>query len=318
MLDVTEPSPVHAEVFAAATLSRPRIGPGVASARRLVGYGKSFASFGEIVQGRRTDGEDFLITLPVDLWSTCRVVCEASAGPSVVDADLCKSRQVAEEMLAVLGMGSGVSMRLELTRNIPIGKGLSSSTADMLAVVRAFQELFGVIVTDAFISRLFTRIEPHDALHYPMSVVYNHRRGRLLDRLDHIPDFQIVAVDAGGRVCTEAYNKRLDFGADLIAEYQRLYQRVLTAFAAKDDAAIAGCAQRSTELHVMRTDNAFLRGLLEQARAPGVLGIVTTHSGTCGGFLLPGNATAEQVAGVEAAVGHFGALFRTRTLRMLR
>ena len=281
---------------------------------RAVGEGASFASFGEIVQGQRSDGEDFLITLPVDRWSRGRVSWEAIDGPSRVDAELVKSRRVAEELLRLLGLGSGLRLRVELAREMPIGKGLSSSTADMLAVVRACQALFSVQLSDTCISRLFARIEPHDALHYPTSVAYNHRRGRLLARFDYTPDFQIVAVDAGGEVCTEAYNGSLDFCPGLRAEYDLLYRDAVSAFAARDDAAIARCALRSTRLHVERTGNPFLRRLLALAGCLDVLGLVATHSGTCGGFLLSGHAAEDVLAGVEAAVAHRGAVFRTRTL----
>ncbi len=286
------------------------------SPRRGVGHGKAFASFGEIVQGRRTDGEDFLITLPVDLWSRCRVSCEPCAGPSVVEAPLAKSRRVAEELLRVLGLASGVRLRIELRRDIPVGKGLSSSTADMLAVLRACQAPLGIVFGNAFISRLFAGIEPHDALHYPTSVVYNHRRGRLLDRLGYIPDFRIVAVDAGGEVCTETYNRRLDFSPTLIDDYQRLYQHAVAAFAKRDDAAIAHCALQATELHLARTSNELLRRLLERAKRMDVLGLLNTHSGTCGGFLLPGDADDDDLGRVRARLAGLGAVFHTRTLRI--
>jgi len=283
--------------------------------RRSVGRGKSFASFGEIVQGRRADGEDFLITLPVDLWSTCRVSSEPVDGPSAVEATLPKSRRIAEEMLRLLGLGSGIRLRIELSRDMPVGKGLSSSTADMLAVLRACEELFGVAVRETLVSRLFTEIEPHEALHYPVSVVYNHCRGRLMKRLDYIPDFQIVAVDAGGEVCTQTYNSNLAFTPTFIAEYEHLYQNALSAFAARDDAAIARCARRSTELHAARTGNVFLDRLLAQADAMGALGLLTAHSGTCGGILLPSTVHDHELAQVQAQVAHLGvAVFCTRTL----
>jgi len=287
----------------------------LAMTKKLIGYGKSFASFGEIVQGRLSNGEDFLVTLPIDMWSTCKLVCEPINGPSFVDAKFPKSRAVAEHMLEVLGMSSGVSTRIDFTRNIPIGKGLSSSTADMLAVVRAFQEMFGVNITENFISQLFTKIEPHDALHYEMSVVYNHRQGKLLSKLDYIPDFNIIAVDAGGETSTEEYNKDLNFTPPLLNEYDKLYHELSLAFAKKDDIEIARCAQQSTELHVNRTGNAFLAKLLKKANDVNVLGILTTHSGTYGGVLLPGNTSDEVLDRVEAEVTEIGHVFRTKTLQ---
>lgn len=284
---------------------------------RLIGYGKSYASFGEIVQGRLTNGEDFLITIPVDMWSTCELVCEQVPGSSIIESKFSKSSEVAKHMLSVLGMEDGVRISIDFTRNIPIGKGLSSSTADMLAVVRAFQEVFGVIVTENFISRLFSRIEPHDGLHYYMSVAYNHRQGNLLTKLNYIPDYRIVGVDAGGEMSTVAYNKNIKFEHDILKQYDQLYDDTHISFAKRDDVSIAKCASRSAELHVKRTKNQFLQCVLERMEKMDVIGVLPTHSGTCAGFLLPGDADDESVDAIADSVSDIGGVFVTKTLKML-
>jgi L-threonine kinase len=150
-----------------------------------------------------------------------------------------------------------------------------------------------------------------------MSVAYNHRQGSLLSKLNYVPDFTIVAVDAGGELSTVEYNKRLSFPPELLVEYDKLYGQLLIAFAAMDDAEIARCARKSTELHVNWTGNAFLAQALKKADEVGALGLLATHSGTCGGILLPGNATEETLARVEAEAAQIGHVFRTKTLKML-
>jgi uncharacterized protein involved in propanediol utilization len=284
---------------------------------KLIGYGKSYASFGEIVQGRLSNGEDFLVTIPVDMWSTCELVCEPFDGPSFVKAKLLKSKLVAEQMLKVLDMGIGNQLTIDFTRNIPIGKGLSSSTADMLAVVRAFQEVFGIIVTESFISRLFAAIEPHDGLHYYMSVIYNHRQGNLISKLNYIPDYHIIAVDNGGELSTKEYNKKLQFTTDDLSEYDALYNKLLIAFAMRDDNEIAKCAHRSTVRHIKRTGNEFLAKMVEMSLEIDTLGVLATHSGTCGGFLLPSSASEELLESVSTEAAKLGDVFRTKTLRIL-
>ena len=287
------------------------------SQTQRIAYGSSFASFGELVQGRRSDGEDFLVTLPVDMWTTCRLVCEPVAGASVVETELAKSRRVAEYLLAFLGLQAGVKIGLEFARGIPIGKGLSSSTADMLAVVRAFSQAFGLVISEDFIARMFAEIEPHDGLQYGTSVVYNHRQGKLLHKFDLIPSYAIVAVDSGGEVCTVEYNKNLDFSTAFLSEYDRLYGELVQAFAQRDFRGIAQCARRSAELHVQRTGNTFLAAVLDKAARLDVLGVLATHSGTCGGLLLPGDASGSLLDRVEAEISAIGRVFRTRTLQRL-
>lgn len=306
-------------------LSARAVAPAPASLSRValeseqVAFGKAFASFGEIVQGRLSNGDDFLVTLPVNLWSTCRLASRSINGSSSVKSDFEKSGRVAREMLDVLGMASGVSLFIDFDSSIPIGKGLSSSTADMLAVIRAFQDLYGIAVTKPFISRLFTQIEPHDGIHYDTSVAYNHRQGQLLNNFAYVPDFQIVGVDRGGELSTVEYNRKLSFTPQLLREYDALFHDLCAAFAQQDDHAIANCAQRSSVLHAGRTGNPLLQQLLAKVDS-GKLhtpGILATHSGTCGGVLLPGNASEETLQQVEAEVAGLGHVFRTRTLRIL-
>jgi L-threonine kinase len=307
--------------------------------------GRAFASFGEIVQGRLSNGEDFLVTLPVDLWSHCRLISQsnwelskdsfngpqngngskqlnelsdrACGTPNIVETEFSKSKAIALALLEHFGQPSDQHIQLIFNRNIPIGKGLSSSTADMLAVVRAFEAQFEVILSPGLISELFTAIEPHDALHYPSCVAYNHRQGRLLQAFDYIPDFQIIGIDAGGVISTQEYNKHLSFSDALLKQYDDLYAELLEAFARSDDAAIALCAQQSALIHSEQTNNALLKALLNQAdelTKLGTMGVLATHSGTCAGILLPGTATEAELMSVKKRVAQYGSVFQTKTL----
>ena len=310
-----------------------------------ISEGRAFASFGEIVQGRLSNREDFLVTLPVDLWSHCRLISQSNGKLSkdpfnkpqngndgkqfnelsdracgtsnIIETELSKSKAIALALLEYFGQTSGHHIQLIFDRNIPIGKGLSSSTADLLAVVRAFEAQFNVTLSPSLISELFTAIEPHDALHYPSCVAYNHRQGRLLQAFDYIPDFQIIGIDAGGVISTQEYNKHLSFSDALLKQYDDLYAELLEAFARRDDAAIALCAQQSALIHSEQTNNTLLKALLNQIdelNKLGAMGILATHSGTCAGILLPGTATEAELARVKKQVAQYGSVFQTKTL----
>ncbi|TVQ85519.1 MAG: hypothetical protein EA400_15310 [Chromatiaceae bacterium] len=78
---------------------------------------------------------------------------------------------------------------------------------------------------------------------------------------------------------------------------------------------IAACATRSTGLHVQRTGNPLLSRLLAWRQAPGVLGVLTNHSGTCGALLVTG-ADVAAAARLANVVANLGQVLRTRTLRL--
>jgi L-threonine kinase len=285
----------------------------------IVGYGKSFASFGEVVQGRTSTGEDFLVTLPTDLWSTCELICSPINGPLVVECDLEKSGAVLSHMLAELGVDRGYHFQSNFKSNIPVGKGLSSSTADMLATLRAVQEIFGVLLSDQFISKLFSEIEPHDALHFNSSVIYNHREGRLVENLGYVPNFTIVAVDDGGLIDTLTYNKQLSFSPGTTRRFDALLAALCEAYRARDDVEIARCASESAQIHVERLGGELLRKVLEISDSLGALGVLATHSGTCAGLLFEQNIDMKQLqqAGDHLRETLGREVFFTRTLHLL-
>jgi uncharacterized protein involved in propanediol utilization len=285
----------------------------------IVGYGKSFASFGEVVQGRTSAGEDFLVTLPTDLWSTCELVCSPINGPLVVECNLEKSGAVLSHMLAELGIDRGYHFQSNFTSNIPVGKGLSSSTADMLATLRAVQEIFGVLLSEEFISRLFSEIEPHDGLHFNSSVVYNHRAGRLVENLGYVPNFTIIAVDDGGAIDTLAYNRHISFSPDVTRRFDDLLAALCEAYRARDDLKIAQCASESARIQIERIGNELLCKVLDISESVGAIGVVATHSGTCAGLLFNQNIDVRKL---EQVAGHLRdtldrEVFLTRTLHLL-
>ena len=82
-----------------------------------IAHGRSFASFGEIAQGRFSSGQDFLVTLPVDLWSTCKARCERVSGPSAVTCELVKST-----------MEGAAELRVPLVADVSIGPNWEEMT----------------------------------------------------------------------------------------------------------------------------------------------------------------------------------------------
>ena len=283
----------------------------------IVGYGKSYASFGEISQGRISKNKDFLITLPIDIWSTCELHCieNNSLNRSVINCNYEKSRLVAERMLEFIDGDNKYEITVKFNSQIPVGKGLSSSTADMLATVRAFQEVFGIIISESFISNLFASIEPHDALHYYMCVVYDHRRGNLIRKLNYIPQYKILGIDGGGVVDTREYNNNLEFTQDDYSFYEITVADLTKAFELEDDEAIAKLATISTLRHFDKIKSPVIRDALTMLDNSRALGIVTAHSGTFVGLLFNKN---EEISYIESIHKEFGLKYDYMLLNTLK
>ncbi len=285
----------------------------------LAGYGKSHGSFGELLQGRTSDGRDFLITLPIDMWSICNLTAIERSGPLVINCELDKSKRVAHMLLEKLGIVKDYEINISFSRNIPIGKGLSSSTADMLSTVRALQEIFGFLLREKTISEIFVTIEPHDGLMYKSCVVYDHRKGELVGEMMYIPEYTIISLDLGGEVDTMHYNRKLSFTADVMAEYDDLLQKIRASFAAQDDRAIAHNATESARIHVRSRPDPVRQHVLDTFDRFGAMGVVNTHSGTCLGLIYPRATAPEQVLKLSKEISQYygHGVFITNTLRLL-
>ena len=285
----------------------------------LTGNGKSFASFGEIIQGRKSDGTDFLVTIPIDLWSICNLKVMERHGPVAVHCELEKSKKVAEVILSKLDIATGYELHISFNRNIPVGKSLSSSTADMLSTLRALQEVFGFLLRPKAVSAIFREIEPHDGIMYKSSVIYNHRKGLLLEDLDYIPAFKIIVLDFGGNVDSVAYNKELSFSEDISQKYDTLYQECQKAYEKKDDHRIARCATKSLQINLETNNDPLRASVLKHYRDFGATGAINTHSGTCVGLIYPAETSDTVLETTAEKVGrHYGlSTFTTHSLKLI-
>ncbi|MFI6845050.1 kinase [Kitasatospora sp. NBC_00085] len=245
-----------------------------------VGTGAAFGTFGELLQGVLPDGSAFLVTLPIDSWSRARFERREDLGEILVRPDgKDKARAVARLVLDAVGhRGGGV---LELASELAEGKGLASSSADLVATVRAVAEAAGVGFGPAEIEEFLRGIEPSDGVMYDEVVAFHHREVRLRQRLGRLPAFAIVAHDEGGQVDTVSHNRiPLRHGPAERAEYARLLEQLGEAVAGGDLATVGRVSTRSAELNSAvraRQDLAPMRLACQETDG---VGLVLAHSGT--------------------------------------
>ncbi|MFD9726297.1 kinase [Streptomyces sp. NPDC059072] len=257
------------------------------------GSGSAFGTFGELLQGALPHPQgDFLVTFPLARWATA--VFHPEPGRREVrvrPAHKAKSRRVAEAVLAALGTADGGL--LEVAGDLPEGKGLASSSADLVATVRAVGAAHGREFTPAETEDFLRGIEPADGVMYDEIVAFHHREVRLGRRLGVLPPLTVVAHDEGGQVDTVAHNRGARaIGAADREEYARLLDRLTDAVARGDLAEVGAVATRSAEMNAHRRRRAGFAELHALCREVDGLGLVLAHSGTMLGVLLEANDPA--------------------------
>ncbi|BAU86894.1 hypothetical protein SLA_6025 [Streptomyces laurentii] len=254
-----------------------------------MGSGAASGTFGELLQGVLPDERHFLVTLPITMGSTAKFRYSADATGITPDAPgKSKSARVAALALEALGRPGGGE--LLLAGELPEGKGLASSSADLVASVRAVADAFGVSFPAATIESLLRQVEPTDGVMHDEIVAFLHREVRLHRRLGHLPRFVVVGYDEGGRIDTVSYNRSPAPVDDRTrAEYAVLLDRLATAVARHDLRAVGAVATRSAELHARLRPRPALAPLRAACAETDGLGVVVAHSGTVLGVLLAGD-----------------------------
>lgn len=248
------------------------------------GSGQAFGTFGELLQGALPGKVDFLVTLPITRCSLARFRHDPGGPLRVFPAHKLKSLRLTRAMLEANGLPVGGTLVLD--SDLPVGKGLASSSADLVAAARAVARSFGLDDSPAAMEDQLRAIEPTDGVMYPGIVVFEHLAVRLNAVLGIVPPMTIVAVDEGGLVDTVRFNRRpKHFSADHEAEYEHLLGELGTAVRLGDMAAVGAVATRSAVLNQRLAPKRNLGAMLDLARSTGALGVACAHSGTVLGLL---------------------------------
>ena len=252
------------------------------------GVGRSFGTFGELLQGVLPHtGQHFMVTSPLAAWSTATFQYDPERSSiEVQPSHKLKSARLARLALRAAGRPGGG--RLWLSSEIPEGKGMASSSADLVATARAVADALGTRLTVVDVESLLRQIEPSDGVMYDEIVDFGHRDVRLRESLGALPPMTIIAHDEGGQVDTISHNQTAAaYSENEKQEYAHLLDAAREAIRDCDLSAISRVATRSAELSSRRLPRRALADLLRICQDIDGLGVACAHSGTMLGILLP-------------------------------
>jgi uncharacterized protein involved in propanediol utilization len=262
--------------------------------------GKSYSSYGEIIQGILPDEGHFLVSLPINAWSKVKIKKSKINNLSVVDCPNIKTKLLCELLLEKNILNYGYHLSVSIDSQIPVGKGLSSSTADLNAAINAFSNAFDLDFSNKEKSSYMMKVEPHDPVHYKSCVLYRQKEGKLVTNYKYIPNFWIVSIDAGGVIDTVGeHNKNSFFSYEDINNYSSLLDDLSNAFKLKDDVKIASIATESLFLSTRYKSEKILKKYVLIAQRYHAMGIQHTHSGKCTGLLFSGELANEEIIHIQ-------------------
>lgn len=269
------------------------------TARR--GAGHASCHHGEILQGvfldaagRRCAG---LVTLPMTgMGSRAEFTRRPGTPPeqlTVLPVDRTKAARAAAltvEECAPLRREPPCGGELRITGDIPVGLGMGSSTSDVIAVVRAVADSYGVRLAPGTVARLAVRAElACDPLMLDARpVLFAQREGRVLEALGPcLPPLVVVgcALGGGAPVDTLALPARTYDESDVRA-FERLRALLRRAVATGDAALLGQVASASARRGQQLLRHPEFDTLAGIGRRLGALGVQIAHSGAVAGLLL--------------------------------
>lgn len=237
-------------------------------------------SCGELLQGTWR-GKPLLVTCPIDRYSQATI--EAGEQESLSPK--------AEQMTHLASEFFQISLdglKIQLTSELPMGKGMSSSSADIAAVGAAIGIWAGREIDLQALLQLCQKIEPTDGTFFEGILYLDHIGGEYVCSLPHPPKMKIQIFDCGGEVDTIHFNERNDLRElNLKKEpaIERAFISLQEALEKGDEKKLAQAATFSALAHQEILLKPDLEKIVSQLEIWGALGITVAHSGTVIGVL---------------------------------
>lgn len=255
------------------------------------------ATCGELMQGNIA-GQDFLVNCPIERYAKVAVYAAKEPGFrlqkshhfSIVKAalDLLEDKiEHSDHRGKNLVQLTTLGRELRIDSDIPRGKGMASSSADIAAALTVACDILHYTLSPRLISEIVAQVEPSDHVHLPGISQVDHLGGSVLDSLPTPADLSVIVVDCGGEVNTEKFDREHARAVYKEQQYQLIcaLEGLKRGLKQQDVSSIAREATISARINQKILPKAPFEQLLACTGVHGALGLNCAHSGTVLGVL---------------------------------
>ncbi len=279
------------------------LGQPPSTSRRFVGTGVAPGTCGELVQGFTSEGRPFHVTCPIEKSSTVKVDIRPSERLIIHRADgkaaQDKIRLSVQKTVELLDL-EPAEVKVAHWTDLDVGKGMGSSTADVVAAARAVAAAVEKTLTPRQLAKIATSIESSDGSMYPGLVAVNHKNGDMIEQFAWWPQFIVVMIVPARMFNTESANfTGKDRHGD---EFDAILSSLAEASGKQEAAAFAHAATRSAALNQRFVPNAYHALLEDRLSEFGADGINVAHTGTITGLLFSASKPEAHKAAAAACI----------------
>ena len=258
-------------------------------------YGICPASCGEFVQGI-LDNEEYLSSYAIDMFS----IASLEEKKEDINLGSKKSRKAIEKVFEKFNIPieESKNISLDLKSNIPIGKGMASSTADIGATIKATLSILNKKLNDEEISLIASEIEPTDSIILYKNSIFNPINGSVKKYLSSFDNGRVIILEPKEILETKIIRSNPNYlnikleNKSIIKKSFNLLEKGLK----NNDLKLIG---EACTLSSLANENIhkkpYLNEIIEISESMNAYGVNIAHSGTVIGILIDKNMDYERI-----------------------
>ena len=251
------------------------------------------ASCGEFVQGIVKDKE-YLSSYAIDRYS----IVTLEERIEYVKKGPLKARKAIEEVFKYFNLPKKElkHISIDINSEIPISKGMASSTADIGATIKATLNLIGKNLDEYEISRLATKIEPTDSIYIKENTIFNPLDANVIKKLGVLDTGKVLILEPNETLSTKYIRKKENYNKlkkqnKYIIEYA--FKLLEEGIKKKDLNLIGQACNISSIANENIHKKKYLNEIMDISNEYGAYGVNIAHSGTVIGILLESDMNEE-------------------------
>lgn len=263
-----------------------------------VGYGSCPGTCGELVQGYIGKNE-YISSYCIDLYSRA-TVSEKKSSKKFSRTRKSKSIEASSLVFEYFGLNKNQvdNLHISIKSNIPIGKGMASSTADIGACIMATLDYLDKDMKRDEISRLVAKIEATDSIFYPEVCIFDPIKGEKRESLGYLPYKRILILEPENRINTMKMRGHKEY-YKLLRENKSItkksFEMIRDGIKKQDKNLLRKACENSAIANENIKKTPYLRELIKISRECECGFLNISHTGTVIGIALDENTDVERL-----------------------